>query len=215
MNTADLIQSLAANVTPVKRLRPPYVRAGLWLLLAAIVIGLITLGHGLRPQFAERMRDATYAIGVVGALVTGVLAAIAAFQISLPGYSRRWLLLPIPPLIVWLANIGYQCFAGWVSLPPGAVTIEAASSCVVTIVLTSLPLALMMLVMLRHAVLFQPVLVTLFGSLAVSAMTSMALAMFHPLDATVMVLGWNLGISVLFVAMAIGVGRWVSRHHGH
>jgi hypothetical protein len=215
MNTADLIQSLAANVTPVKRLRPPYVRAGLWLLLAAVVIGLITLGHGLRPQFAERMRDATYAIGVIGALVTGVLAAIAAFQISLPGYSRRWLLLPIPPLIVWLANIGYQCFAGWVSLPPGAVTIEAASSCVVTIVLTSLPLALMMLVMLRYAALFQPVLVTLFGSLAVSAMTSMALAMFHPLDATVMVLGWNLGISVLFVAMAVGFGRWVSRHHGH
>lgn len=215
MNTADLIQSLAANVTPVKRLRPPYVRAGLWLLLAAIVIGLLTLGHGLRPQFAERMRDATYAIGVLGALVTGVLAAITAFQISLPGYSRRWLLLPIPPLIVWLANIGYQCFAGWVSLPPGAVTIEAASSCVVTIVLTSLPLALMMLVMLRYAALFQPVLVTLFGSLAVAAMTSMALAMFHPLDATVMVLGWNLGISVLFVAMATGFGRWVSRHHGH
>ena len=215
MNTADLIQSLAANVTPVRRLRPPYVRAGLWLLLAAIVIGLLTLGHGLRPQFAERMRDATYAIGVVGALATGVLAAIAAFQISLPGYSRRWLLLPIPPLVIWLANIGYQCFAGWVSLPPGAVTIEAASSCVATIVLTSLPLALMMLVMLRYAALFQPVLVTLFGSLAVSAMTSTALSMFHPLDATIMVLGWNLGISVLFVAVAVVFGRWVSRHHGN
>ena len=215
MNTADLIQSLAANVAPVRRLRPPYVRAGLWLLLAAIVIGLLTLGHGLRPQFAERMRDATYAIGVVGALATGVLAAIAAFQISLPGYSRRWLLLPIPPLVIWLANIGYQCFAGWVSLPPGAVTIEAASSCVATIVLTSLPLALMMLVMLRYAALFQPVLVTLFGSLAVSAMTSTALSMFHPLDATIMVLGWNLGISVLFVAVAVVFGRWVSRHHGN
>jgi hypothetical protein len=213
MNTADLIQSLAANATPVKRLRPPYVRAGLWLLLAAIVIALLTLGHGLRPQFAERMHDPGYAIGVVGALATGVLAAIAAFQISLPGYSRRWLLLPIPALAIWLANIGYQCFAGWVSLPPGAVTIEAASSCVVTIVLTSVPLALMMLVMLRHAALFQPVLVTLFGSLAVSAMTSTALSMFHPLDATVMILGWNLGISVLFVAVAVVFGRRVSRNH--
>ena len=52
MDTTDLIHSLAANVAPVKRLRPPLLRAARWLLLAAALIGLMTVSHGLRPQFA-------------------------------------------------------------------------------------------------------------------------------------------------------------------
>lgn len=215
MHTADLIQSLAANVTPVKRLRPPLWRAALWLLLAALIMGLMTLSHGLRPQFAERMQDVTFATGMVASLVTGVLATIAAFLVSLPDRSRLWLLLPAPPLLVWLSNIGYQCFAGWVSLPPGAVTVEAASSCLATLVLTSLPLSLVMLAMLRHAALLCPVSVILVGSLAVSAITSTALSMFHELDATVMILGWNLGTAVLFAGLAALFGRRISKKSSH
>jgi hypothetical protein len=213
MNTADLIQSLADNLTPVKRLRPPLVRAGGWLLAAAALMLLLTLIHGLRPQFGERMQDPIFAIGVVASLITGILATIAAFELSLPDRSRLWLLLPAPALIVWLANIGYQCFAGWVALPPGAVTVEAASSCLATLVVTSLPLSLLMMAMLRYAAPLRPVSVILVGSLAVSAVTSTALSMFHPLDATVMVLGWNLGTAVLFTGLAALFGRRVSKRN--
>ncbi|CAM5772313.1 hypothetical protein LMIY3S_03802 [Labrys miyagiensis] len=211
METTDLIHSLAENVTPVKRLRPPLLRAGLWLLLAAIIMGGLTAIHGLRPQFAERMQELSFTTGMVSSLLTGILASVAAFMLSLPDRSRLWLLLPAPPLAVWLANIGYQCFAGWTSLPPGSVTVEAASSCLTTLVVTSLPLSLVMLIMLRYAALLRPVSVILVGSLAVSAITSTALSMFHPLDATVMVLGWNLGTAVLFTGLAALLGRRVSR----
>ncbi|MEI9924247.1 MAG: NrsF family protein [Bradyrhizobium sp.] len=211
MDTTDLIHSLATNVAPVKRLRPPLYRAALCLLLAAALICLLIVSHGLRPQFSERMHDVTFAVGIFASLLTGVLATIATFVISLPDRSRLWLLLPAPPLVIWLSNIGYQCFAGWVSLPPGAVTIEAASSCVVTLVLTSLPLSLVMLAMLRYAALLRPVSVILLGSLAVSAITSTALSMFHPLDATVMILGWNLGTAVLFTGLAALFSRRVYR----
>lgn len=213
MNTADLIQALADNLTPVKRLRPPLVRAAWWLLAAAALMIFLTWLHGLRPQFAERMQDPVFATGVLASLATGVLATIATFQISLPDRSRLWLLLPTPALIVWLGNIGYQCFAGWVELPAGAVTVAAASSCVVTLVVTSLPLSLMMLVMLRYSALLRPVTVILLGSLAVSAITSTALSMFHPLDATVMVLGWNLGTALLLTVLALVFGRRVSRRN--
>jgi hypothetical protein len=214
MKTSDLIQSLAANVAPVKRLRPPLLRAGFWLLLAAIIVGLLTISHGLRPQFAERMRDVTFATGMFASLLTGVLATIATFQLSLPDRSRLWVLLPAPSLVVWLCNIGYQCFDGWVAVPPGSITVEGATSCVATLVLTSLPLSLVMMVMLRYSALLRPVTVTLVGSLAVSAITSVALTMFHPLDATAMVLGWNLGTAVLFTGAAALIGRKFSRRHG-
>ncbi|GAB4069066.1 DUF1109 domain-containing protein [Ancylobacter sonchi] len=211
MDTSDLIRSLATNAPAVKRLRPPLVRALGWLLLAAVIMGLMTVSHGVRPQFAERMQDTVFAINMIASLLTGVLATIATFFASLPDRSRGWLLLPVPPLVVWLSTIGYQCFAGWVPVPPGAITVEAASGCLATLILTSLPLSLLMLAMLRYAAALRPTSIILMGSLAVSAITSTALSMFHPLDATAMILGWNLGTAVLFLAGAALLSRNMSK----
>jgi hypothetical protein len=71
-----------------------------------------------------------------------------------------------------------------------------------------------MLIMLRYVAFLRPVSVALIGSLAVSGITSSALSMFHPLDATVMVLGWNLGTAVLFVVIAAIIGRNAARRGG-
>lgn len=211
MDTNALIRSLAADAPPVRRLRPPLIRAMGWLLMAAGIMGLMTISHGLRPQFAERMQDAVFALNMMASLATGILATVATFFVSLPDRSRAWLLLPAPALVVWLATIGYQCFNGWVPVPPGAITVEAASGCLATLVLTSLPLSLLMLVMLRYTAALRPRSIILMGSLAVSAITATALSMFHPLDATAMVLGWNLGTALLFLACAAVFSRRASR----
>ncbi|WP_204326704.1 NrsF family protein [Rhizobium lusitanum] len=213
METADLIRSLADNIAPVRPLRPPLLRAALWLCVAAALMGLLIALHGVRPRFAERMAETGFMIGVLSSLVTGILAAIAAFMTSLPDKSRLWLFLPLPPLLLWMSNIGYQCLAGWVALPPGAVTVEAASGCLLTLIVTSVPLSLLMVVMLRHVVLLRPVSAALMGSLAVAGIASSALSMFHPLDATIMVLGWNLGTAVLLVLAAAVYGRSISRRN--
>jgi len=207
MDTSDLIQSLAVNAGPVRRLRPPLVRAAGWLILAAAIMTALTISHGLRPQFAERMRDSLFAMNMMSSLLTGVLATVATFFVSLPDRSRWWLLLPAPALVPWLSTIGYQCFAGWVPVPPGAITVEAASGCLATLVLTSLPLSLVMLGMLRYTAALRPTSVVLMGSLAVSAITATALSMFHPLDATAMILGWNLGTALSFLGVAALISR--------
>ncbi len=207
IQTPDLIQSLAHDLRPVRRLRSPFLRAFGWIGIAAVLMVLLYFGHGLRPAFAERMRDTTFFIGMVSSTLTGVLAAIAAFVVSLPDRSRRWLLLPLPPLVVWLANIGYQCFAEWVALPQGAVTVVAATSCLSTLISISLPMTLSLMFLLSYSVVLNPTPVIAMGSLAVSAMAATALGMFHPLDATVMVLGWN----ALIAAIAIGVSSVLAR----
>ena len=56
MKTPDLIDSLVEAATPVRRLRPPLIRAALWLLLAAIVMGLLAVAHGLRSDIAMRLQ---------------------------------------------------------------------------------------------------------------------------------------------------------------
>lgn len=57
--TPDLIESLAANMKPVRRLRPPVTRAAFWLLLAALVVALLAVSQGIRPDLAQRLHDPT------------------------------------------------------------------------------------------------------------------------------------------------------------
>jgi len=40
-DTEELIEALVDSATPVRRLRPPLVRAAIWLLLAAFVLTLV------------------------------------------------------------------------------------------------------------------------------------------------------------------------------
>ena len=207
INTPDLINALAANLTPVRRLRPPLTRAACWLLLAALVLALLAVAEGVRPDLARRLQDPTFVARVAGALLTGILAAIAAFQLSLPDRSRRWLLLPAPALAVWLSTVGYQCLTNWVSLEPDGIRLGETARCFATLVLTSLPLSLAMLMMLRHTAPLRPTAATLVGGLAVGAITATALSLVHDMDATVLILIWNLGTAVLFVGLAGVFGR--------
>jgi hypothetical protein len=59
-----------------------------------------------------------------------------------------------------------------------------------------------MLVMLRHAALLRPTAVAAIGGLAVAAMTSFTLSLIHDLDATIMILLWNLGTAALIAGLA-------------
>lgn len=205
--TPDLIESLSKNLKPVRRLRPPVMRAACWLLLAAVVVGLLAVSQGIRPDLAARVHDPSFAAGMIGAILTGVLAAVAAFLVSLPDRSRLWLLLPAPAVVLWLSNIGYQCLSDWVSFGPAGVSIGEATRCLATLVLTSLPLSLAMLVMLRYAAPLRPTAVTCMGSLSVAAITATALSLFHSGDATLMIIMFNIGTAVMFVGLGGLFGR--------
>jgi hypothetical protein len=205
--TPDLIEALAANATPVRRLRPPLARATLWLSIAAVLLVLLAVSHGARPDLAQRLQQPTFVVSILASLLTGILAAIASFLVSLPDRSRTWLLLPLPALVVWISTIGYGCLTDWVDVDAGSVRMGEAARCFATLVLTSVPLSLLMFVMLRRAAPLRPTPVALTGSLAVAAMTASALSLFHEFDATIMILLWNLGSAALLVGLGALLGR--------
>ena len=201
ITTPDLIESLVARAKPVRRLRPPAARAALWLLLAAAIVSLLAISHGLRPDLGARLGQPLFVTGLAASLLTGVLAAVVAFIVSLPDRSRLWLLLPSPALALWVSTIGYGCLSGWVSVRPDGVAVGEAADCFATLVLTSVPLWLAMLLMLRHVALLRSAAAAVAASLAVAAIASTALALFHDLDASVMILMWNLGTAALLVGL--------------
>ncbi|MFJ4292977.1 NrsF family protein [Cupriavidus sp. NPDC089707] len=207
--TPDLIDSLVADATPVRRLRPPAVRAARWLLLAALVIVLAALHHGVRPDLALKLAQPVFVSGVAAAVLTAVLAAIAAFIASVPGRSPRWLMLPVPAVLVWIGTIGYGCLTDWVRIGPGGISLGETASCFATLMVVGLPLSFAMLFMLRYVARLSPGPVAMCAGLAVAAMTATALSLLHPLDATVMILLWNFGVALLLVGVSGRYGHWL------
>ena len=206
MKTTELIDALAHNLTPVKRLRPPLERAAGWMLVAAAVVALVGIAHGVRSDLAQQLARPAYLVVIAASLGTGVLAAIASFLVSLPDRSWRWALLPVPALLLWLSSIGYQCLTNWVAIDSSGIQAGETLRCFATLALTSIPLSLALSIMLRRAAPLRPVAVTLASALAIAGFAATALWLLHPLDASVMVLVWSAGT----MAFALGVATAVS-----
>ncbi|WJR81269.1 NrsF family protein [Bradyrhizobium sp. NP1] len=207
MKTSELIDRLADTAAPVRPLRPPLVRAALWLSVAAAVLALLAVGHGVRPDLPARLHQGVFVVSLGAALVTGILAAIAAFNLGQPESSRWWCLLPVPALAAWVSTIGYGCLTDWVDIGPDGVRMGEAVRCFSTLLLTSLPLSVAMLVMLRHVAVLRPTIVSMTGGLAIAAMTAFALSLIHDLDATIMIIVWQLGTAVAIAGLAGILGR--------
>lgn len=207
ITTPDLIDALAKDLTPVRRLRSPAVRTAGWLVFAAVILALLAISQGLRPDLALRLQQPIFLARMTGASFTAILAAFAAFTLSLPDRSRFWLLLPVPAITLWLSTIGYQCLTDWVTFEPDSIRLGETARCFATLVLASMPLSLALLVMLRHAAPLRPTGACLSGGLAVAAVTAVALSLFHDVDASVMILIWNLGTAALFVGFAGAFSR--------
>ncbi|WP_342235433.1 DUF1109 domain-containing protein [Inquilinus sp. OTU3971] len=200
--TEDLIAQLAADARPVRPLRPPMLRAALWLLIAGLVIAGVVALKGVRHERMQEMAETSYQLEWAGAMLTGILAAIAAFHVSLPDRSRRWALLPVPGLVFWLASMGYGCLTDWIRFGPDGFVLGTSFRCFMNILMVSIPLWALLVVMLRFAGPVRPTATIVTGMLAASALVSCGVSLFHPLDTTIMVLIWHGGSIALLVGLA-------------
>lgn len=208
MKTDDLIGQLAAELRPVRRLPPPAIRAALWIGFAALVVAAFVAIFGPRHDLMERMARSHEVAQFAFAVATGVLAAIAAFELSLPDRSERWALLPLPTAMAWGGSLGMGCLADMDRMGPEALALGTSWGCFRFIVLMGVPLAASMVWMLRHAGPIRPVPVAALGGLAGAALSAAGLSLFHHLDAALMVLLWHGGSAALVVAGFLFAGRW-------
>jgi hypothetical protein len=220
ITTPDLIDSLSADLPPAKPLRPPLVRAAVWLAIGFGVLVIVALVKGFRADLLVRLHQAQFDANTAGAVLTAILAAIASFMLSQPGRSRAWGVLPIPALIFWISTLGYQCLTDWISVGPAGLQLGESADCFVVVAITSLPIFAALLVMLRHVAPLRPTGALITGSLAVAAITatSHSLIHIHEQDATVMILLWNFGLAVVFVGIGTAFGgkiaSWMSARRG-
>lgn len=202
--TERLIERLSADARAVTRLRPPALRAGLWLIAVAAIIAAAILMFANLTVFAQRAGDPKLALELLGTLLTGITATVAAFHLSLPDRGRGWALLPLPPLALWIASSGYACYRHWIVFGPEGWALGESTHCLRFILGASVPLAASLLFVLRRAAPLAPVSVAALGGLGVAAIAAFALQFFHPFDVTFMDLTVHLAaVSVVVAVVAL------------
>jgi hypothetical protein len=206
----QLIERLAADAGPVRRLRPPLVRALQWLLAVAAIATIAVIAFANVDLFMERARDPKLVFELTGTVLTGILAVIAAFQLSLPDRSPAWALLPVPPLVLWLASSGYNCYRHWITFGPDGWALGESADCFRFIVLTSIPIGASLLWLLRRAYPLNPTRVAIMGGLGAAALSAFVLQFFHPFDVTFMDLGVHL-VAIAIVAASAALVEGVAQ----
>jgi hypothetical protein len=206
--TDQLIDSLAAKLQPVKPLRKPGLRAALWSGFATLVIAAIGAVGGSIADLARALGDASFLAPLIGSWLTGVTAALAAFEVSLPDRSRRWLWLPVLPVLLWGTGFAVNCFTN-----PGGIAASLAllpeSACLWTIVLTSAALVAVLLPMLRRVKTLRPQLTAWLGCLAVAGFADTAHLLVHTEQDSLLALTVNLVPTVALVVLGGLAGRRV------
>lgn len=205
-NTGRLIDQLAARAGPVKRLSSPLRRTAMWIALSAAIIAAITIGHSPRPGWLHDLTVPSAGIQWVASVLTGVLAAYAVFQISVPGRSPSWAWLPLPAGVLWLSGLGLGCLHDFGHMGMSAFAFEGASwQCAWAITLISVPLGLVLLLMVRHAGVVRPGPTAMLTAISAAALSSAGVDVFHAGETALMVLLWHAGAVLL-----LSVVSWLS-----
>jgi len=206
MDTDKLITRLTEDTTPIRRLPTPLVRTALWFAIAIPYVAIIVIMMAPRDDLALKFSDFRFLLEQVAALCTAIGAAVAAFQSIVPGYNRRYLLLPLVPLTVWLASLGQGCVQTWLR---GSALLGFTSDfiCIPAIALVGTVPAVAMVLMMRKGAPLWPHASAALGGLAAAGLGNFGLRLFHGQDASLMVLVWQMGTVFMLTILCGWAGR--------
>lgn len=203
--TEKLIGALSEAVVPVERLPSPAMRAAQWLGFAVLFVGALVVLRGHRADIGARLSDVEFAIPWAASLFVAVTAAVAAFYMTVPGTPRWIVALPLAPLAVWLATLGAGCVRELSE--QGLAVLGVSLDCIEFISLTSVPLAAVLVWMLRRAAPLAPSGTFAMGALAAAAAGSAGLELYHHIDTSTEALVWHVGTVGVVTLIGLSSGR--------
>lgn len=209
IDTEKLIARLTEVVEPVRPLPGPWISTAAWLLVAIPYVALVVLVVSPRADLISKASEWRYVVEQLAALATGITAAAAAFAAVIPGYDRRVLLLPVLPLAIWLGSLGDGCIHDWLAFGRDGLSLRPDWVCFPAIVLVGAVPAIAMAVMLRRGAPLAPHMTAALGGLAAAGLGDFGLRLFHPQDASLMVLIWQVGSVLVLTAMAASSGHYL------
>lgn len=197
----SLINTLGAELVPVRRLSPPWRRTLGWLLVVLAIAAVLLMRNGFAGMERRWAGTPDLAWAGIGAVITMVSAAWAAFALGVPGRSSAWAWLPLPGVLLWLSASGLGCMRDWIAPDTHAASMHEAGDCLFFIIGFSLPLSALLVLLLRRAYPMRPVLTAVLIGLASAAASASLLEICHSYDSTVK----DLLMHAIAVSLVIGV----------
>jgi hypothetical protein len=207
--TEELIRSLGENLVPVRPLRHPWIRTAAWLVPSLSYVAVTVLIMSPRSDLLAKLLDARFVVEQLAALMTGILAAVAAFAMVVPGYSRRLFPLLLLPAAVWLGSLGRGCVQDWLQLGPRGLSLRPDWMCLPVIFFMGAVPAIVMAIMLRRGAPLAPHVTAALGGIAAAGIGNFGLRLSHPEDVSVMVLVWQVGTVCGLSVLSGWMGRYL------
>lgn len=179
-----LIDVLAADLTPIRRLTSPLRRVLAWLALVAGLAVVLVMVHDPEPVVRRFAASFDLCASAIGSMLTAVLAGIAAFQLSLPDRKPGWALVPVPAIILWIGASTVHCLGPPPDVGDSPVALGGTDNCLIFILGVGVPLSILCIFMLRSGYSLRPNLTSIVCGLACSAAAATLLNFVHAHDVT-------------------------------
>ncbi len=212
-DTADLVDSLASSLTPVRPIWAPGRRMAFWS-LAQLVFAVALVGGSTRPDLAPRLHSTAYLLELALLACATLLLARSALAAAIPG-AERWRIAGL----AFLAGTTALALSG----AAGFDTTQAIDSfarigvpCAVhTILLSLLPAAWLMVAAYRGAPL-HPARAGMVAGAAGFLLGFTMMRLMCPVDEGLHMMVWHalpvaLGTTVSAGAGALALGAWRHR----
>lgn len=207
MDTDKLIQDLAKEGQPVKRLRSPHVRFAFWLTISAIYIVIGLFVAGLRGDCAAKLCCAGFMWQTCCILGLGILAAYLAFVMSVPGRkpgaALRW-------SVILLAAATLTTLVLLTCTTPGC-TAGAGLSCSLKVTAFGVIPAFILIGMLTRAAPLKCVLCGILIGIVALALGAAAMQFVCGSDDPLHLLLWHYLPGILFVIIGIMIANRLFR----
>jgi hypothetical protein len=202
VNTDQLIEKLAGELTPISRRLSPVQRAMLWSAVALLCVALGLSQFGVRRDLGAAWYTTDLLLRLVLLASTAWLAVFTAFRLSVPGedaraWSRLWPLTILLLLVaVGTSEVFYAAAVGDAGAPLGG------WSCARKAAFTGTVPAVLAIVLILRASPLEPLWTAMLGVLAAGAAGALASDLHCPIRAPMHILLWH----ILPVASSAGVG---------
>ncbi|TXH38887.1 MAG: DUF1109 domain-containing protein [Rhodospirillaceae bacterium] len=210
MKTEDLIDRLAWDLRPVKRLPSPAVRTLFWIVPLVVGSAFLLLGLG-RPDALQTLGIKLQRLEILVALATSIVAAFAAFSSGNPGRSLWVAYLPVPLLVIWACIL---MFSLWNNADGGRLDMtqfRPAWSCIFLFVSFALfPMITLTLMLRRAAPILRDRAVVLGGIASASlAVLMLRLDLFHAPNQMPEMFTEHLGGLLMLAGLTAAMSKWL------
>jgi hypothetical protein len=203
-----LVRELSADLRTVRRLPSPGMRALIWLAIIGSMALALAMVSDVKAMIIRLMAAPDMWLAALASMLTAVLAATAAFELSLPDRKAAWALLPLPALLLWISASGMGCLRVWSVTEVSPVPPDQPEHCLIFILGFSLPLSLLVIALLRRGFSLRPNLTAVIGGLACASAAATLLNFVHPYDAAATDLAVHaLAVTIVVLANTAFGGR--------